>query len=149
MDYMSKPVKNAAVSLVIHLIALYIMLVAFKWSIYSIVASKIIFAGAICILNAKDLERACGYVQETKKTFVIPVIASVIMSLFALLTRLMFELFAGPQIATAAALIVAVIVYFVGLILLGGVSERELLMAPKGRSIVRLLKKFHLLSDRR
>ena len=149
MDYMAKPVKNAAISLVIHLIALYIMLVAFKWSIYSSVVSKTIFAGAICILNAKDLREVCNYVQEVKKTFVIPVIASVIMSIAALLVRLLFELFAGLRIATAAALATAVIVYFISLILLGGVTERELMMVPKGRSIVRLLKKFHLLPSRR
>ena len=59
--------------------------------------------------------------------------------------RLLFELFAGPRIATVAALFAAVIVYFVSLILLGGVTEKELLMVPKGRSIVRMLKKFHLI----
>ncbi len=149
MDYMSKPVKNAAISLVIHLIALYIMLVAFKWSIYSIVASKIIFAGAICILNARDLERVCGYVQERKKTFIIPVISSVIMSIFSMLVRLLFELFSVPRIATVAALLAAIFAYFVSLILLGGVTDRELIMVPKGRSIVRILKKFHLLGSRR
>ena len=145
LDHMSKPVKNAAISLVIHLIALYIMLVAFKWNIFSIVASKIIFALAICILNARDLRTACSYVQEYKKTFVIPVISSVIMSIAALLVHLLFELFAGARIATVFALFTAVIVYAVCLILLGGVTERELNMLPKGGSIVRLLYKLHLL----
>lgn len=145
MDHMSKPVKNAAISLVIHLIALYIMLVAFKWSIYSIVASKIIFAGAICILNARDLRLACGYVQEYRKTFVIPVISSLIMSGAALLVHLLFELFAGERIATVAALIVAVIVYFICLILLKGVTEDELATIPKGRTIIRILHKLHML----
>lgn len=145
MDHMSKPVKNAAISLVIHLIALYIMLVAFKWSIYSIVASKIIFAGAICILNARDLRTACGYVQEYRKTFVIPTISSIIMSIIALLVHLLFELFAGARIATVFALIAAVVVYFICLILLRGVTEEELITLPKGRTIVNMLYKFHLL----
>ncbi|MDO4311877.1 MAG: polysaccharide biosynthesis protein [Eubacteriales bacterium] len=145
MDHMSKPVKNAAISLVIHLIALYIMLVAFKWSIYSIVASKIIFAGAICILNARDLRTACGYVQEYRKTFVIPTISSIIMSIIALLVHLLFELFAGARIATVFALIAAVVVYFICLILLRGVTEEELITLPKGRTIINMLYKFHLL----
>ncbi len=145
MDHMLKPVKNAAISLVIHLIALYIMLVAFKWSIFSIVASKIIFALAICILNARDLRAACSYVQEYKKTFIIPLISALLMSGAARLVHLLFELFAGERIATVFALLVAVVVYGVCLILLGGVSERELYMVPKGSSIVRMLSRFHLL----
>lgn len=147
LDHMSKPVKNAAISLVIHLIALYIMLVAFKWNIFSIVASKIIFALAICILNARDLRIACSYVQEYKKTFIIPVISSVVMSIVALLVHLLFELFAGARIATVFALFTAVAVYAVCLILLGGVTERELYMLPKGGRIVRLLYKLHLLRE--
>ena len=35
------------------------------------VLSKIIFSGAICILNAKALRDRIGYVQEKKKTFLI------------------------------------------------------------------------------
>ena len=89
LDRMAAPVKNAAISLVIHVVALFIMLVVFKWEIYSIPISKIIFAGSICILNAHDLRGACGYMQEQKQTFVIPTIASVIMGAVSLLVHLL------------------------------------------------------------
>lgn len=145
MDHMSQPVKNAAISLAIHLVALYIMLVAFHWNIYSIVASKIIFAAAICILNGKDLKKYCGYVQEYRKTFVIPGISAVIMSAAALLVHLLFELFVGPRIATIVSILVAIAVYFVALILLKGVTEDELKTLPKGTMIVRVFQKLHLL----
>lgn len=145
LDRMAKPVKNAAISLVIHLIALFIMLVAFKWNIYSIVISKIIFAGAICILNAHDLREACGYVQEVKRTFVIPTIAAVIMSVVSLLVHLICDLFIGARIATVIALLVAVFAYGISLVFLGGVTEEELLSMPKGASIVSLLRKLHLI----
>lgn len=145
MDQMRKPVKNAAISLVIHLVALFIMLVVFKWSIYSIVLSKIVFAGSICILNAHDLRETCGYMQERRQTFVIPAVASVVMSLAALLVHLLCELFIGDRIATVIAIFAAVIVYALALILLGGVSEREMLEMPKGKTIVKILKKVRLL----
>lgn len=149
LDHMLKPVKNAAISLVIHLVALYIMLAAFHWNIYSIVASKIIFAGAICILNARDLRESCGYIQEYRKTFVIPAVSSIVMSACALLVHLLFELFAGTRIAIIFALITAVIVYFICLILLGGITESEILTLPKGRGLVRILYKFHLFRSER
>ena len=43
------------------------------------------------------------------------------------------------------AICVAVPVYAVALLLVKGVGEDELLMMPKGRSIIILLKKAHLL----
>ena len=50
LDDMMTPVKNAAISLVIHIVTLFLMLVVLKWNIYAVVLSKIIFSGAICIL---------------------------------------------------------------------------------------------------
>lgn len=145
LDRMAKPVKNAAISLVIHLIALFIMLVVFKWNIYSIVISKIIFAGAICILNAHDLREACGYVQEQKQTFIIPTIAAVIMSVVSLLIHLLCDLFIGARIATVIAIFAAVFTYGIALVVLGGITEEEILAAPKGALIVTILRKLHLI----
>ena len=100
LDDMMTPVKNAAISLVIHIVTLFLMLVVLKWNIYAVVLSKIIFSGAICILNAKALRDRIGYVQEKKKTFLIPTLASLIMGVIAIVIHLIFELFAGPYIAT-------------------------------------------------
>lgn len=147
MDKMSKPVKNAAISLVIHIIALLVMLIVFKWNIYSIVLSKIIFAAAICILNAHDLREACGYIQERKQTFVIPTIASIIMAVIALITHMIFSLLVGDKIATVIAIMVAVCVYAVALVVMGGITEEELLGFPKGSLLVKIFKKVHLLKS--
>ena len=145
LDDMITPVKNAAISLVIHIISLFLMLVVLKWNIYAVVLSKIVFAGTICILNAHALRERIGYVQEKKKTFIIPTIASAIMGVIAIVVHLLFELFAGPYIATIVAVIAAVITYAVFIILLGGITEEELLDMPKGASLVTLCRKLHLI----
>lgn len=148
LDRMAAPVKNAAISLVIHVVALFIMLVVFKWEIYSIPISKIIFAGSICILNAHDLRGACGYMQEQKQTFVIPTIASVIMGAVSLLVHLLCVLFIGEMTAAVIAIIVAVIVYGIALVVLGGITEEEILSAPRGATLVAICRKLHLLKGR-
>lgn len=148
LDRMAAPVKNAAISLVIHVVALFIMLVVFKWEIYSIPISKIIFAGSICILNAHDLRGVCGYMQEQKQTFVIPTIASVIMGAVSLLVHLLCVLFIGEMAAAVIAIIVAVIVYGIALVVLGGITEEEILSAPKGATLVAICRKLHLLKGR-
>ena len=136
LDDMMTPVKNAAISLVIHIVTLFLMLVVLKWNIY---------AGAICVLNAKALRDRIGYVQEKKKTFVIPALASLIMGVIAVLVHLIFELFAGPYIATIIALLAAVVTYGVAIVVLGGITEEELLGMPKGATLVTLCRRLHLI----
>ena len=145
MDQMMLPVRNAAIALGIHVVALFIMMVVFQWGVYAVVISKIVFSGATCILNAHSLREEVGYVQEQKRTFLIPIAASVLMGISALLAHLLFDLFAGTQIATVVALIVATAVYGVALILFGGLTEAELREVPKGTKLIALCRKLHLL----
>ena len=130
---------------VIHIVTLFLMLVVLKWNIYAVVLSKIIFSGAICILNAKALRDRIGYVQEKKKTFLIPTLASLIMGVIAIVIHLIFELFAGPYIATIIALLAAVAAYGVSIVALGGITEEELLGMPKGAALVTVCRRLHLI----
>lgn len=144
LDDMMAPVKNAVISLVIYIIALFIMLVAFKWNIYAVVVGRIVFSGSMCILNYRALKARIGYVQEWKRTFVIPVMAAGIMGAVTVLVHLLFELFAGEKIATVVAILAAVAAYGVVLVLLGGVTEDEIAGMPKGSAILRVCYKLHL-----
>ncbi|MDD7769992.1 putative polysaccharide biosynthesis protein [Suipraeoptans intestinalis] len=144
LDDMITPVKNAAIALVLHVIALLLMLVAFKWNIYAVVLSKTVFAGVICILNAHALRERIGYVQEQKKTFVIPILASAIMAVCTTVVHLLAELFVGDKFATVLALLVAVLTYGVALILLRGITEAEMLEMPKGAMLVKICRKLRL-----
>ena len=145
MDRMMIPVRNAAISLGIHIVALFIMMVVFEWGVYAVVVSKIVFSASTCILNSHSLREEVGYVQEQRIDIRIAAAAAVLMGGAALLVHLLFELFVGTQIATVVALLVAVAVYGVSLILLGGLTEAELREVPKGTKLVSLCKKLHLL----
>ncbi len=144
LDDMMTPVKNAGISLLIHTLSLFLMLVVFKWNIYAVVISKIVFSGAICILNAHALRERIGYVQERRQTFIIPLLASGIMGAVTVVVHLIFELFAGEKIATVVALFAAVFVYGAALVLLGGVTEDEVRSMPKGRMILSVCHRLHL-----
>ncbi len=125
------------------------MLVMFKWGIYALIGSKIVFSLCMCIMNAHDIREACGYLQESRKTFVIPSIAGAVMAILAWAVHFVLDTFIGGRIATLIALIVAVAVYAVVLLKMGGMSEKELLGLPKGHQIVIVCKKCHLLKERR
>ena len=144
LDNMMVPVKSASVSLVVHMISLFIMMVVFQWGIYGVVVSKIVFAGCASMLNSHALRQKTGYVQEQKKTFWIPLLASAIMGIAALGTYALFKLMIGAKLATVVALPVAVIVYGCGLVLLGGITEEEMIEMPKGALLAKICRKVHL-----
>ena len=127
-----------------HMTALFIMMVVFQWGIYGVVISKIVFAACASMLNSHALRQKVGYVQEQKRTFWIPLLASAIMGLAALGTYSLFRFIIGAKLATLAALPVAVIVYGVGLVLLKGITEAEMIEMPKGALLAKVCRKVHL-----
>lgn len=145
---MMKPVKNATISLILHIVSLFIMLVFFKWGIYAIIVSKIVFSLAMCILNAHDIYEAIGYKQERQKTFVIPCLASLVMSVVVYIVNLVLEIFVGGRMVILIALIAAVITYAICLLKFGGLTEDEILEFPKGATILTVCKKLHLINDK-
>lgn len=144
LDNMMVPIKSAAISLAIHIASLFVMMVVFKWGIYGVIISKIIFAASASMLNSHALRQKVGYVQEQKRTFGIPLLASAIMGVVTLLIHLLFELFVGDKIATVISLMTAVAVYGVCLVLLGGITESEMREMPKGALLVKVCRKVHL-----
>ena len=147
LNKMTIPVKHGAISLGIHLVGLLIMLVIFKMGIYAVVASNIIFSLSMCILNARSLKHDAGYRQEVKNTFLIPSIASIVMGGAAFVIYFLCNLVISQNIAVIIALIVAVLIYAVSLLKLGGLSSEEILALPKGSTLLSLFRKLHLVKE--
>ena len=145
LSHMMKPVKNAAISQVMHTIALFVMVVVFKWGVYSLIGCKIVFSIFMCILNSRDITKVIGYKQEKQRTFIIPTMAGAIMGVFAFGTHFVLDTLIGGSLATVAAIGVAVVVYLISLLKLGGLTEDELVEMPKGTTLLRLFKKLHLM----
>lgn len=147
LNKMTAPVKHGAISLGIHLVGLFIMLVVFKWGIYAVVAGNIIFSLSMCVLNARALRKEASYHQEIKKTFLIPAGAAVIMGVAALAVYLLCDLVMSQNIAIIIALIVAVATYGISLLKLGGLLPEEILSLPKGHALLSLFQKLHLVKE--
>lgn len=147
LNHMTTPVKNASISLVIHLISLFFMLVVCKWGVYALVASKIVFSLSMCILNGRALRKMSKYIQEKQKTFVIPGLAAVLMGVITFGSHMVLDILIGGRIATLIALVIAVIAYAICLLALGGLSEDDILSFPKGATLVTIFRKLHLLKE--
>ncbi|SFA71149.1 stage V sporulation protein B [Acetitomaculum ruminis DSM 5522] len=148
INKMMVPVRNAAIALLCHVIFLCIFLFIFKFDIYSVILSMIIFSFVMCLLNSIEVKRATRYRQEIKKTFIIPGISSLIMGIITFFVyKGIYMVIKVNIIATIVAIFVAMVVYAVCLLKLKGFTREELLDIPKGRTIVKLATKFHLLTD--
>jgi stage V sporulation protein B len=146
INRLKTPVINAAIALVLHVLLLVVMMLFFRWNIYAVVISNVLFAFIMCVLNALALARYSGYRQEYVRTFLIPAICSAIMGGAAWgVYALLYKICSKNAVALIAAMIAAVIVYAVMLLLLHGLSENEIRRFPKGDMLVNIAKRMHLL----
>lgn len=148
IDRMKLPVIHAAVALGLHVILLYVLTAVFRLEGMAIVWSYIFFGALMCILNNLAIRKHLRYRQEIKRTFLIPLAASAIMSvlsklIYNVLFTVMGETTAAMIISLAVAVIAAVVIYFIVLLALRGLRERELLAFPKGHILVKTAKKLH------
>ncbi|MBQ9023093.1 MAG: polysaccharide biosynthesis protein [Eubacterium sp.] len=146
IDRMHVPVKNAVISLVIQAVALILCMFVFHMGIYSVIAANIVFSFVMCILNGRAVKRYSGFSPNITKTFVKPGIAAVIMGVAVLLIYRLIMLVTGINaIGTVIGILAGIIIYFIVLLLIKGITESELLDFPKGSMIIRIAKKAHLL----
>lgn len=146
INRMKEPIKNAVIALILHLILLAALMLLLDLNIYAVVIANAFFGLLMCILNARSLKKYSGFRQETKKTFFVPAIASAGMGIVVYgVYHALLYLFRINTVATILAIVAGAVVYAVLLLLLKGLNEQEILRFPKGRILVTLAKKMHLL----
>lgn len=146
INHMATPVKNAAVSLVIHMLALAGCLYGLNMGIYGVVFANMLFGLGMCLLNGRSIAKYLQYRQEMKKTFLLPALASLVMGgvCYGVYT-LVYRLLSHNLAAVLLAILAAVPVYGVLLLLLKCIDEVEMYQFPFGRKLVRAAKRLHLL----
>lgn len=139
------PIVNAAIALAVQSITAIVLLFFTDLDVYSIAIANTLYSLIMAVLNQFSTRRAIGYRQEIKRTFILPLIASVIMGGAAYgVYRLILLVYDSKRVAVIPAIIIAIPVYFVALLLVKGVNEEELRSFPKGRFLVKIAKKCHL-----
>lgn len=151
------PLRNAAVSLLLHVLLLAGLLYFTNMDLLALVFATMFYAFFMCVLNSISVRRYLGYRQEVRKTFIIPIVSAVGMGVLCyIFYQGLYMIVSGVlgavlplRLLILVCLLVsigfAVLVYFVFLIKLKGVSEEELRRFPKGYVMIRYAKKFRLL----
>lgn len=140
------PVINSAISLGFHIILVIVLLSFTPLSAYALVIGNVTFAMVVCILNWISIAKYLDYQQEIIKTFVIPTVSSGLMGIITYFVyQGLYLLTDSNSLSTLIAILVAILVYLLLLVFLKGVEEDELASIPKGGTIIRILKRLHLL----
>lgn len=146
VNRMRVPVIHGVISLAFYLVLDVVLLMFTPLGVYSLVVGNMVFPLVISILNWRKLKKETGYVQELDRTFLRIGLCTVFMAVLALLFyRGMFFLTKSNAISLCAAIALAIVIYFVMLIMFRAVTEEELLDMPMGARLVRLAKKLRLM----
>lgn len=117
IDKMDLPVKHSCISLIVHIIIVWVLLKFTKLGIYAIVIGSATFPLIILILNLVALYKYVGYKQEVFITFGIPFICSIIMGIVTGLIYKLFIWLCGSNAVSLLFALAAAIAYFLPIIL--------------------------------
>ena len=152
---MSLPLVSAGIALVIQTITLVILIRHTKMSVYALVLVSVLYSVLIFACNEFFLHRYLRIREDIIKLYVKPAASALIMgslsySVYHICAYLLHK--AGMEreyfvnlIAVIPALILAVAVYFFALIRSGALTREDILAFPKGRLILRVLRKLRWL----
>ncbi|MCM1124341.1 MAG: polysaccharide biosynthesis protein [Eubacterium sp.] len=140
------PVIHSAVALAVQAAGLVVLLWFTDLNLYALACANIIYSLVMCILNQISVGKHLGYRQEVVRTFIIPFIASLVMSVAAYVVyHVLYMVVPVSRIVLIVAIGVGALIYFALVLLMGGVTEKELKAFPKGTMLVHFAKKLHLL----
>lgn len=136
------PVIHSGIALVVQTVVLVPLVCLTDLSLYALAIANVVYSFTVCVLNAFSMRKYLKYRQEWKKTYILPFVAAAVMGALAYgVYHGLYLLIPYNLVCLIIAMIVAVMVYFVGLILLGALEEEDLLAIPKGQILVRIMKK--------
>ncbi len=147
VNRMKVPVKNAVIALLSHLVVLVVCLKIFELHVYGVVIANIFFAFVMCVLNERAMRRYIrGYRQEIVRTFIIPIINSAIMGVLVYYVHKGIVFVSGKNgIGVLVSIALGAMLYFIGMVYMGGISEKDLRSMPKGQQIARFAQRLGLL----
>jgi len=116
--------------------------------VYALIVGHTVFPLIVSVLNGLRIQIETGYRQEWIRTFFMPTFCSAVMAVISYFLYLgLHTVTSSVLISLCVTILVAVVIYFVLMILTKTLSEKELYDLPMGGRIVRLAKKFALLKE--
>lgn len=140
------PVIHSAAALVIQTGVLCLLLWFTDLNLFCMVASNIAYSLVVCLLNQIAVRKYLDYRQEIVRTYGIPLCASIFMGALSWAAYQGLHLLTNSNVLSLfPAIILGGLLYFILIIVFGGLTEEELRGFPKGHLFVRAARKMKLM----
>ncbi len=136
------PLKNAAIALIWHCLITFALLFFTPLGLYSLVIGNCLYGLQVCYLNQKSLRKKVHYKQEIRRTYILPLLASIGMGIVVGICYYgLFALTRKVFIPLIISIIFGVMVYFVIIFYLYADHPDELSAIPYANRIMYKIKK--------
>ena len=145
---MNTPIINALLALIIHAVIMVSGMIYLdpEWGLYCYAGSSVIYALLLCVFNGISVRKYLKYKQEADRTFIRPILCSILMGAVAYGTYFgLYQLLPINLVCLVIAIGLACAVYFVLVIRWRAITEEEMKSLPKGALLIKIAKKTHLL----
>ena len=150
VHHMFLPVRNALITLIVHVPILLLFLRFFQLGPYGLLYANLLFGFMICLLNALEMRDRLGFRTNVQKTYLGPLLSSLIMgvSIYIIYTVLSW-MTQNDGILAMVPFAAALILYPFFLLVSKTLETEEILRFPKGAAILRLVRRLGLLKEDR
>ncbi len=141
----NRPVVHALAALVLQTILVVVLLLTTDLGIYALPIAFVIYSASMCVLNQWAVHKFLDCRLIWKDIAIKPFVSAIVMGVAAYgVYALVYMLVQSNFIALAISVVLAVIVYLVSMIVVGGITERTLENIPKGNALKPILKRIGL-----
>lgn len=141
----NRPVVNAAVALIIQTVVVVTLLLTTDLSIYALPVAFVIYAAIMSILNQFAVRKFLECKLNWKDIVGKPFISALVMGVAAYFAYVVaYKLIASNIFALFISVLLAVFIYLIMMVVVGGITERTLESVPKGHILKPILKRIGL-----
>lgn len=145
VDKQNYPVKNMAIGAIVKIIISYILLGLPELNIKGAAFSTIAAYLTASILNYIDIKRKTNIEINILKITIRPLLSTIIMSLVVWIIYNGLFAIVGMKLAAVTSIFAGVVVYAAALFKTGALTEEDLMVLPRGKRFIKILKKAKLL----
>lgn len=139
------PLKLYSVAMVMKILLNYLFVSVVSINIMGAAIGSLVAYLFVCVVGMYFLIKRAGVRPNFTQTIIKPLIGAIICGAMAYFSNSLFNKFLPFAVSTILCIIVAGAFYLISLLLLRTFSENEIKMLPKGKNIVTILAKLHLI----
>lgn len=138
----TRPVRNLAIGAVFKIVLTYTLVGIKSIGINGAAIATMTAYTIAFVLNFRDIKKTTDVKIDFTATFAKPAIASIIMAVVSRLVWALANPFIGSKIATALAIILGGVTYFVAIIMVRAIKVEEIESFPRLKKLSKIMRKF-------